>query len=149
MIAVIQRVSNASVSVDKELVSSIGKGFLVLAGLEKDDTADDAGYITKKITELRIFEDGDGRMNLSIIDTKNELLVVSQFTLAGNVQKGRRPGFDNAMEPQKAEMMFNSFIKEIAALIPDVKTGRFGAKMEISLINDGPVTFIVDSKKRI
>lgn len=149
MIAVVQRVSKASVSVDDRIVSSIGKGLLVLAGLEKDDIAEDAEYIKKKIIELRIFEDDDGKMNRSVEDVNGELLVVSQFTLAGNVQKGRRPGFDNAMEPQKAEVMFSRFIKDVSAIFSKVKTGVFGAKMEISLINDGPVTFVIDSKKRI
>lgn len=149
MITVVQRVSKASVSVDGSVVSSIGKGLLVLAGLEKGDTVSDTGYTIKKIQELRIFQDSEGKMNLSVSDISGELLVVSQFTLAGNIHKGRRPGFDNAMEPQTAQKMFDDFVNELSKTVQSVKTGRFGAHMEVSLINNGPVTFIIDSRKRI
>ncbi|HPS30475.1 MAG TPA: D-aminoacyl-tRNA deacylase [bacterium] len=149
MITVIQRVSKASVSVEGVVISSIGKGLLVFAGLEKEDGKTDTAYTLKKINELRIFEDSEGKMNRSIIDTAGELLVVSQFTLAGNIHKGRRPGFDNAMEPQTAQKMFDDFVNELSKTVQSVKTGRFGAHMEVSLINNGPVTFIIDSRKRI
>jgi len=149
MISVIQRVANASVSVDKSVISSINKGLLVLAGIEKGDTVADLEYSAKKITELRIFEDDAGKMNLSVIDKKGEILAVSQFTLLGNVQKGRRPGFDNAMPPETAKTMFDDFVKMLSKSISTVKTGSFGAHMEVSLLNDGPVTFVIDSRKRV
>lgn len=149
MITVIQRVLKASVSVEGIVISSIEKGMLVFAGLEKGDNGTDTDYTLKKISELRIFEDSEGKMNRSIADTGGELLVVSQFTLAGNIHKGRRPGFDNAMEPHTAQKMFDDFVGELKKTGISVKTGRFGAHMEVSLINDGPVTFIIDSRKRI
>ena len=149
MITVVQRVSKASVSVEGSVVSSIGKGLLVLAGLEKGDTASDTGYTIKKIQELRIFQDSEGKMNLSVSDISGEMLVVSQFTLAGNVHKGRRPGFDNAMEPLNAKIMFDEMVLELQRGTVPVKTGVFGAHMEVSLVNDGPVTFVIDSRKRV
>ncbi len=149
MITVIQRVLEASVKVDGETISSINNGLLVLAGLEKGDTASDVDYTVKKLIELRIFEDSMGKMNLSVKNTNGEILAVSQFTLLGNVHKGRRPGFDNAMPPQEALEMFNSFVSKIKDEINIVKTGLFGADMKVSLINDGPVTFVIDSGKRI
>ena len=149
MIAVVQRVSHASVSVEGKKVSSIGKGLLVLAGLEKDDEKKDINYIIKKITELRLFEDSDHKMNLSVRDIDGELLAVSQFTLSGNVHKGRRPSFDYAMKPEKARKVFDEFVQSLSEVHPKVKTGIFGAKMDVALINDGPVTFIIDSKKRV
>jgi len=149
MIAVVQRVSKASVSVQGKTVSKIEKGLLVLAGLEKGDEKKDLDYIIKKITDLRLFEDGEQKMNLSVVDIDGELLVVSQFTLAASVHKGRRPSFDRSMRPDIAEDMFNEFIKDLSKTHPKVKTGVFGAKMDVELINDGPVTFIVDSKKRV
>ena len=149
MISVIQRVANASVSVDGSIISLINKGLLVLAGIEKGDTSADIEYSVKKITELRIFEDDAGKMNLSVIDVSGEILAVSQFTLLGNVQKGRRPGFDNAMPPETAKTMFDDFVKMLSKSISTVKTGSFGAHMEVSLINDGPVTFVIDSRKRV
>ncbi|HQO93244.1 MAG TPA: D-aminoacyl-tRNA deacylase, partial [bacterium] len=129
--------------------SLINKGLLVLAGIEKGDTVADLEYSAKKITELRIFEDDAGKMNLSVIDKKGEILAVSQFTLLGNVQKGRRPGFDNAMPPETAKTMFDDFVKMLSKSISTVKTGSFGAHMEVSLLNDGPVTFVIDSRKRV
>ncbi len=149
MIAVVQRVAKASVKVDEKTVSSIKKGLLVLAGIEKDDEKKDMDYIIKKITELRLFEDGEQKMNLSVQDIDGELLVVSQFTLAGNVNKGRRPSFDNAMEPEKAERMFEEFVLDLSKVHPKVQTGVFGAKMDVELTNDGPVTFMIDSRKRV
>ena len=149
MIAVVQRVSQASVTVDGKTVSSVGKGLLVLAGLEKDDEKRDMDYIIKKITELRLFEDDEQKMNLSVKDIDGELLIVSQFTLSGNVHKGRRPSFDNAMKPEKAERMFEEFVQDLSKVHPKVKTGVFAAKMDVVLINDGPVTFTIDSRKRV
>ncbi len=149
MISVIQRVADASVSVDGSIISLINKGLLVLAGIEKGDTAADLEYSAKKITELRIFEDDAGKMNLSVADVNGEILAVSQFTLLGNVQKGRRPGFDNAMPPEIAKAMFDDFVNLISKTVSIVKTGSFGAHMEVSLINDGPVTFVIDSRKRV
>ncbi|HPG35368.1 MAG TPA: D-aminoacyl-tRNA deacylase [bacterium] len=149
MISVIQRVKSGSVSVDGSVISSINKGLLVLAGIEKGDTFADLEYSAKKITELRIFEDDAEKMNLSVIDVGGEILAVSQFTLLGNVQKGRRPGFDNAMSPEIAKTMFDDFVKMLSKAISTVKTGSFGAHMEVSLINDGPVTFVIDSRKRV
>jgi D-tyrosyl-tRNA(Tyr) deacylase len=149
MIAVVQRVQKASVKVDEKTVSSIKKGLLVLAGIEKDDEKSDMDYIIKKITELRLFEDGEHKMNLSVKDIDGELLVVSQFTLAGNVHKGRRPSFDRSMRPETAEKMFNEFVEDLLEVHPKVLTGVFGAKMDVELINDGPVTFMIDSKKRV
>lgn len=149
MITVIQRVLKASVSVDGIMISSINKGLLVLAGLEKGDVVSDMEYTTKKVTELRIFENNAGKMNLSVADVAGEILAVSQFTLLGNIQKGRRPGFDNAMEPALAKTMFDDFVKMLSKTEVTLKTGSFGSHMEVSLINDGPVTFVIDSRKRV
>ncbi|MGI6394370.1 MAG: D-aminoacyl-tRNA deacylase [bacterium] len=149
MIVVIQRVLKASVSVEGKLFSSINRGLLILVGLEKNDVAADLEYCVKKVTELRIFQDNLGKMNLSVADIGGEILAVSQFTLAGDIRKGRRPGFDNAMEPILAEKMFNRFISMLVETGISIKIGSFGDNMEVSLINDGPVTFVVDSKKRI
>lgn len=149
MIAVVQRVTQASVKVDGKTVSAIEKGMLVLAGIEKDDEKSDMDYIIKKTTELRFFEDNEQKMNLSVKDIDGELLVVSQFTLAGNIHKGRRPSFDRSMRPDVAEKMFNEFVENLSKVHPKVKTGIFGAYMDVALTNDGPVTFMIDSKKRI
>jgi D-aminoacyl-tRNA deacylase len=149
MISVIQRVKRASVSVDGSIISSINKGLLVLAGIEKGDTSADLEYSAKKITELRIFEDDAGKMNLSVADINGEILAVSQFTLLGNVHKGRRPGFDNAMPPEIAKTAFDDFVNLISKTGLTVKTGSFGDHMEVSLLNDGPVTFVIDSRKRV
>lgn len=150
MISVIQRVLSASVITNRKIVGKIDRGILLLAGLEKNDNESDIVYTADKITGLRIFEDENDRMNLPVDKVGGEILAVSQFTLAASVRKGRRPGFDNAMKPEKAEVLFRHFIEYLSKkTCKDISTGVFGAKMKVSLENDGPVTFIVDSVKRI
>ncbi|MBN2878999.1 MAG: D-tyrosyl-tRNA(Tyr) deacylase [Clostridia bacterium] len=147
MRAVVQRVKNASVTVDGKVVSSIGNGFLVLLGVENGDTQQDIDYIVSKITGLRIFEDSDEKMNLSIMDVKGEIIVVSQFTLAGDARKGRRPSFSNAMLPDKANQMYMQLVESIKSFGINVGTGIFGAMMDVELINSGPVTILLDSRR--
>lgn len=149
MIAVLQRVSRAAVTVEGKIISEIGPGLLLLAGLEKEDTGNDLEYTARKTVELRIFPDDEGKMNRSVVESGGAVLAVSQFTLAGNIQKGRRPSFDSAMPPEEAKVQFDLFVQKLAALGVPVVTGSFGAHMEVSLLNDGPVTVIVDSRKRI
>lgn len=143
MKAVIQRVKKASVTINNELYSDIGQGILVLFGVEKDDTIEQAEYLADKIINLRIFEDENEKMNLSLLDIKGEILVVSQFTLAGDCKKGKRPSFDNAAKPDKAIPMYEKFVELLKNNNITVKTGKFGAMMDVGLINDGPVTFIL------
>lgn len=140
---VVQRVKNASVTIDKKLYSRIDKGFMVLFGVEKGDTIEQAVWLADKLLKLRVFEDENLKMNHSILDINGEILVVSQFTLAGNCKKGTRPSFDNAECPEKAEKIYNDFCKLLSEKI-SVKTGVFGAMMDVALINDGPVTFILE-----
>ncbi len=149
MITLLQRVSEASVSVAGTEVSSIERGYLLLVGIEKEDTEKDLNYSAAKILGLRVFEDDQGRMNRSLADVNGEILAVSQFTLAGSVRKGRRPSFDNAMEPEKANLLFEKFVSMLEDGCPSVKRGCFGEHMDVRLMNDGPVTFIVDSQKRL
>ncbi len=144
MIGLIQRVKKASVTIDNELFSSINAGILVLYGVEKGDEKEKAEKIADKISKLRIFEDENGKMNKSIKDISGEVLVVSQFTLAGNCAKGTRPSFDRAELPEKANEMYEYFIKQLKDKGLPVKTGVFGAMMDVELINDGPVTFILN-----
>ncbi len=144
MIGLIQRVKKASVTIDNELFSSINAGILVLYGVEKGDEKEKAEKIADKISKLRIFEDENGKMNKSIKDISGEVLVVSQFTLAGNCAKGTRPSFDRAELPEKANEMYEYFIKQLKNKGLPVKTGVFGAMMDVELINDGPVTFILN-----
>lgn len=144
MIGLIQRVKKASVTIDDELFSSINAGILVLYGVEKGDEKEKAEKIADKISKLRIFEDENGKMNKSIKDISGEVLVVSQFTLAGNCAKGTRPSFDRAELPEKANEMYEYFIKQLQDKGLPVKTGVFGAMMDVELINDGPVTFILN-----
>lgn len=144
MIGLIQRVKKASVTIDNELFSSINAGILVLYGVEKGDEKEKAEKIADKISKLRIFEDENGKMNKSIKDISGEVLVVSQFTLAGNCAKGTRPSFDKAELPEKANEMYEYFIKQLKDKGLPVKTGVFGAMMDVELINDGPVTFILN-----
>lgn len=143
MIAVIQRVKNASVTIENELYSEIGQGILVLLGVEKDDTEEQAKFLADKITNLRIFEDENEKMNMSLSDIKGEILIVSQFTLAGDCRKGKRPGFDNAAKPDKAIPLYEKFIELVKEKGISAKTGKFGAMMDVALVNDGPVTFIL------
>ena len=147
MRAVIQRVNSASVSIDNEIVSSIGKGLLILAGFHREDTDADSDYIISKSTGLRIFSDDNGLMNLSVSDIKGEILVVSQFTLYGDSRKGKRPSFSTSMPPAEALQFYNRFINRFRESFNSIKCGVFGADMEVSLVNSGPVTIILDSSK--
>jgi D-tyrosyl-tRNA(Tyr) deacylase len=146
MRAVIQRVKSSSVAVGDELIGEIGKGLLVLLGIAASDRIDDAKYLADKIVNLRIFEDGDHKLNRSLIDMGGEMLVVSQFTLLGDCNKGRRPSFVKAAPPELANELYRQFVEHVRQKDVTVKTGRFQTMMEVSLINDGPVTLIVDSK---
>ncbi len=147
MRAVVQRVKRAEVRVGGELVSQIGPGLLVLVGVSKDDEEKDVRYLAGKITGLRIFEDQNGKLNLSVKDVGGEVLLVSNFTLYGDGRKGKRPSFDRAAPPEKAEQLYLLLAEQIAAEGVPVKTGRFRAYMEVELVNDGPVTILLDSQK--
>ena len=147
MKAVLQRVSEARVDVAGSTVGRIGRGILVLLGVEKGDMERDADWLAEKIAGLRIFEDDAGKMNLSVGDVSGELLVVSQFTLAGNCAKGRRPSFDSAAPPVEANRLYDYFVSRVRALEVPTETGIFQAMMAVSLVNDGPVTFILESPK--
>ena len=147
MRAVIQRVKSASVTVEGEVVSEIRVGLLVFLGVAQEDTPADVEYMASKIANLRIFEDDEGRMNLSILDIGGESLVVSQFTLYGDCRKGRRPSFIHAARPEKADPLYQAFMDEISRLGVPVKAGIFQAMMDVELINDGPVTMMLDSNK--
>ena len=147
MRAVIQRVKFAKVEVDGYITGSIDRGLLVFLGVEDNDNMDDINYLADKICNLRIFEDENEKMNLSAIDVGSSLLVVSQFTLYGDCRKGRRPNFMRAAKPDFAEELYNKFVNECKKYITKVETGKFQAIMNVTLINDGPVTLIIDSKK--
>ncbi|MEN6356552.1 MAG: D-aminoacyl-tRNA deacylase [Armatimonadota bacterium] len=146
MKAVIQRVKSASVSVDGEQISHIGRGLAILLGVAKGDGAKDINYLAEKISNLRIFEDDAGKMNLSVIDIGGQALVVSQFTLMADCKKGRRPGFDKAAAPELAEVLYNDFMAVLAACGVPVQTGRFQSHMLFTIENDGPVTLVLDSE---
>lgn len=148
MRAVVQRVSRAKVTVGTEITGEIGRGLLVLLGVSANDTEKDASYLVDKILNLRVFEDAEGKMNLSLLDTNGELLVVSQFTLYGDVSRGRRPSFINAAPPERANHLYEVFVAEAARSLKDVQTGRFQAMMDVELVNDGPVTVFVDSERK-
>jgi D-tyrosyl-tRNA(Tyr) deacylase len=145
MRAVVQRVKQSTVTANNEILGQIGRGLLVLLGVAKGDTAKDADYLTNKIINLRIFEDEDRKMNRSLLETGGELLVVSQFTLLADCRKGRRPSFIEAAEPEKATDLYERFVNVVRAKGVSVQTGRFRAMMEVALINDGPVTIIIES----
>jgi D-tyrosyl-tRNA(Tyr) deacylase len=145
---VVQRVAWARVLVGDETVAEIGPGLLALVGVERDDTSSDADEIARKLLGMRVFYDDDGRMNLSIGDTGGEVLVVSQFTLLADLRKGRRPSFGAAADPERAEPLFESVVEAIRDAGVSAVTGRFGAHMRVSLENDGPVTLLVDSRRR-
>ena len=147
MRAVFQRVKRARVVVDGEQVSAIGPGAMVLLGVGKDDTEKDVTYMAGKIAGLRVFSDNEGKMNLSLQDVSGEVLVVSQFTLYGDVKKGKRPGFDGAAPPDKGEELYLRVVEELRQLGLAVQTGVFGANMQVELVNDGPVTILISSKK--
>ncbi|ADL08118.1 D-aminoacyl-tRNA deacylase [Thermosediminibacter oceani] len=147
MRAVVQRVKKASVTVDGEVISEIGPGLMVLVGVGHDDTPEDAEYLADKVASLRVFEDGEGKMNLSVADTGGEILIVSQFTLMGDVRKGRRPSFSLAAPQDKARELYERFVEYCRRKISKVKTGQFQAHMLVTILNDGPVTILLDSKK--
>lgn len=146
MRAVVQRVSEASVTVKGEKIGTIGQGLLVLLGVAVDDTESDAAFLADKVVNLRIFEDDQGKMNRSVLDAGGSLLVVSQFTLLGDCRKGRRPSFVQAAPPDKAEMLYNAFSRMAAEKGVKVETGRFRAMMDVQLVNSGPVTLILQSR---
>ncbi len=146
MRAVVQRVKQSSVKAGNEIVGQIGSGLLVLLGVARGDTASDANYMVNKIINLRIFEDQDGKMNRSLLDTGGELLAVSQFTLLADCRKGRRPSFVDAAEPQQATDLYQKFVDLVREKGVSVQTGRFQAMMEVALVNDGPVTIIIESR---
>ncbi len=147
MRAVVQRVSRAKVSVEGEIVGEIGKGLLILLGVSSQDSEKDSDYILEKTLNLRIFEDSEDKMNLSLLDIKGELLVVSQFTLYGDTRRGRRPSFITAAPPEKADQLYKYFVAGARKRISKVETGRFQAMMDVELVNDGPVTILLDSSK--
>ena len=146
MIAVVQRVTASDVRIKNELVGKIGPGLLVLLGVSQADEEKDAEYLAEKIVHLRIFGDDEGKMNLSLVDTGGEMLVVSQFTLLGDCRKGRRPSFVHAAPPDKAEALYEVFMDRVRTKGISLASGTFQAMMAVSLVNDGPVTLIVESK---
>lgn len=141
----IQRVKKASVSINNELFSAINKGILSLVGIEKGDTLEEVKKLAKKIVNLRIFPDEAGKMNKSLIDVQGEMLIVSQFTLCGDCKKGTRPSFDKSAPPEIANELYEEFIKEVQAYGVNTGNGKFGAMMDVELINDGPVTFMLET----
>ena len=147
MRAVVQRVTSSSVSVDGKVIGAIGKGFNVLIGLAKDDTMDDLNYIKDKIVNLRVFQDENDKMNLSLLDVEGEILAISQFTLYGDCRKGRRPNFMEALGGDEAIKLYDEFVKMLKATGLKVETGEFGADMKVEIHNDGPVTILLDSKR--
>lgn len=148
MRAVLQRVTRACVRVEGEVVGEIGGGLLVLLGIAQDDTERDVKYMAEKIVQLRLFEDVDEKMNLSLLETGGALLVVSQFTLYGDVRRGRRPSWIEAAQPEVAEPLYESFVSQARQLIQKVSTGSFRRMMQVELVNDGPVTILLDSKAK-
>lgn len=149
MRVVLQRVSKASVTIESEIVAAIGKGLLILVGIEDDDTQEDIDWLAAKITQLRIFDDKNGVMNLSVKDIDGEMLIVSQFTLHASTQKGNRPSYIRASKPDFAIPMYEKFVQKTEELLgKKVQTGKFGAMMDVALINDGPVTIIIDTKQK-
>lgn len=150
MIAVIQRVSHASVTIDENLKGKIDSGFLVLLGITHDDTVEDIEWLSKKIIGMRIFGDEDGKMNLDIQQIKGNILLISQFTLHASTKKGNRPSFIQAARPETAIPLYEKMITTLSILLgKPIETGEFGADMQVSLVNDGPVTIVIDSKNRI
>lgn len=148
MRAVVQRVSRASVTVAGEVVGRIGRGFVVLLGVEDGDDQNEAVYMAQKIAGLRVFEDADGKMNLGLAEVGGAMLVVSQFTLLGDCRKGRRPSFIQAARPELADELYRAFCAEVRGQGIEVQTGRFQTHMDVELVNDGPVTLLIDSRKQ-
>ena len=149
MRAVVQRVTSASVTVDGKLAGKIGAGLLILVGVSRTDNPEAASYLAEKIANLRIFPDSAGKMNLSLLDVQGSALVVSQFTLYGDTRGGRRPSYIQAAPPEEASRLYDEFVRAIRALGVSVETGVFQAHMSVELINDGPVTILLDSEKTI
>ena len=147
MRAVVQRVSRAKVTVDDKVIGEIGSGLVVLLGIARDDTKLDAAYLAEKISALRIFDDEEGKMNLALRDVSGGLLIVSQFTLYGDVRRGLRPSWIDAAAPEVAEPLYDFFVRQARSMISDVATGSFRAMMQVELVNDGPVTILLDSRK--
>jgi len=147
MRSVVQRVDRVRVLIGDKRISEIGKGLLVLLGIEQGDRKNDADYLSDKIMNLRIFEDENGKMNLSLFDIRGEMLVVSQFTLLGDCRKGRRPSFTGAENPDRARLLYDYFIQKTKAIIGNVVQGEFQAMMSIELVNNGPVTMLLDSRR--
>ena len=147
MRAVIQRVDRACVNINSQLFSAIDQGLLVLLGVEKDDSEKDVDYILEKTINLRVFEDEQGKMNLSLLETGGEMMVVSQFTLLGDCIKGRRPSFVRAEEPVKANNLYEYFVRQASSKVKKLATGRFQEMMQVELTNNGPVTILLDSRK--
>jgi len=147
MRSVVQRVDKVRVLIGDKRISEIGKGLLVLLGIEQGDRKNDADYLSDKIINLRIFEDENGKMNLSLLDIRGEMLVVSQFTLLGDCRKGRRPSFTGAENPDRARLLYDYFIQKTNAIIGNVVHGEFQAMMSIELVNNGPVTMLLDSRR--
>lgn len=147
MRAVVQRVSRAKVTVDGGITGEISRGFVVLLGVAEGDNQDDVIYTAQKVVGLRVFEDADGKMNLGLADIGGQMLVVSQFTLLGDCRKGRRPSFIAAARPETADALYRSFVAEVQGQGITVATGRFQTHMDVELVNDGPVTLLIDSRK--
>lgn len=144
MKAVVQRVTQGSVTVDQQTVGAIGQGLVVLLGVARHDTEKQADYLAEKITQLRIFEDGNGKMNRSLLDMGGSMLIVSQFTLLGDCRKGRRPSFVEAAPPEQAEALYTHFVRKVEQMGVTTATGRFRASMQVALTNDGPVTLVLE-----
>ena len=149
MKALLQRVTGAAVSVEGKVVGKIGHGMVVFVGVANGDAMEDILYLKRKIVELRIFDDADGKFNLSVLDVKGELLLISQFTLLANTRKGRRPGFTDAATPDVAAALFDQFVEQTKAAGLKVETGRFQTHMLVEINNDGPVTIFIDSRERL
>ena len=146
MIALLQRVSEAKVTVDDKIAGEISSGLLIFLGVFQNDSLEDTKFLTNKIVHLRLFDDDAGKMNRSLLDVEGTVLVVSQFTLCADTKKGRRPSFIKAAQPKLGEKFYNNFIQDLKKRGVSVATGIFGAKMDVQLVNDGPVTFLLDSK---
>ena len=146
MLAIVQRCTSSSITVDNEIISDISLGLLIFLGVYKGDEKKDSEYIAKKITALRIFSDKKGKMNLSISDVKGSILVVSQFTLCANLKRGSRPSFIEAAPPKIGESLYDYFVLSLRKNNAEVQTGKFGANMDVELVNQGPATFVIDSK---